>query len=173
MVVAVLIVFLLSLMVVVMMLTKIPLIFFAPSNHVVLHIPKTGGSSIRATFAKCEGFQFPNHHTIARKDHCDTTTYYAVLRDPYERLFSSFTYYKYGSTRYNPKRHIATNLSFYQFLHGWSDTQSPDHALCTRITTMRDWKRTPWVWHVQFLVQKYKTDFELYDRRCRVLGSTR
>ena len=123
------------------------------STHVVLHIPKTGGSSIRATFDKCEGFQFPQHSTIATGDRCNTTVYYAVLRQPYERLFSSFSYYKYGSQLYNPRRNIATNLSFYQFLHGWSDSQSAAHLRCTRITTIRDWKRTPWVWRAHFTPQ--------------------
>lgn len=61
-----------------------------------------------------------------------------------------------------PKRNIATNLSFYQCLHGWSETKSPAHALCTRITKIRDWKRTPWVWHVHFTPIGWRTATQRY-----------
>lgn len=122
-------------------------------SSISLHIPKTGGSAIRETFRQCKGFHFPKHSTIATKEECDKTSCYAVIRNPYDRVFSSFTYYKYGSPLYNPSKRIATNLTFSQFLYGWSSVSSQYHALSKRITKIRDWTRTPWVWDVHFAPQ--------------------
>ena len=122
-------------------------------SSISLHIPKTGGSAIRKTFHMCEGFYFPKHSTIATQKICNNTKCYAVIRNPYDRVFSSFTYYKYGSSLYNPSKRIATNLTFNEFLHSWSNVSSANHAFSKRITKIRDWKRTPWVWNVHFAPQ--------------------
>ena len=84
--------------------------YFIISVNISLHIPKTGGSTLRATFKKCNNFVFPNHGTIPDKK-C-IHNYYAVIRNPYDRLFSTFTYYKFGSPLYNPAKNKATNLTF-------------------------------------------------------------
>ena len=125
-------------------------------SSIVLHIPKTGGSAIRATFHACKGFSFRKHSTIATKETCDKTNCYVVIRNPYDRVFSSFTYYKYGSPVYNPSKRIATNLTFSQFLHIWSNVTSADHVRVKKITTKkRDWHSTPWVWSVHFAPQSH------------------
>lgn len=123
--------------------------------NVVLHIPKTGGSSIRATFEHCKNFYFPRHDVISLYNKCSQTKYYAVLRNPYDRLFSSFTYYKYGSNLYNPRQKIATNLSFTDFLEHLSNSSSSLHTAVKRITTSRDWKNTPWIWADHFKAQTH------------------
>jgi len=115
--------------------------------NVFLHIPKTGGTAIRTFFQKCPGFTFPLHSVVAKN--CESNKYYAVIRHPYDRLFSSFTYYKYGSLRYNRLKRIATNMTFLTFLQGLSNKSSHDHRESVSITTQRR-KHTPWVWSVHF-----------------------
>ena len=79
-----------------------------------------------------------------------------LLRDPYERLFSAFTYLKYGSELWHATdHHHMTNITFVGFVNAWAQPSHPRHSEVARSTTVRDWAHTPWVWADHFLPQEH------------------
>ena len=122
---------------------------------VVLHVPKTAGTAVRSTFSACNA-SFPKH-SVRLASLCKRTDEHVitVLRDPYDRLFSAFTYFKYGSTLWHsrPAGKRATNLTFAEFIEAWADDQHAKHDEAVRITSRRNWTHTPWVWSDHFAPQ--------------------
>lgn len=65
-----------------------------PSNHIFIHIPKTGGSSLKKIFSKYPHITTTEHlHRIPHKPQGYT---FAVSRNPYNRILSAYNYLSTG-----------------------------------------------------------------------------
>lgn len=83
--------------------------FYNPFNEVMIknkilfvHIPKTGGTSIStALFGKDSGHPYLYQFYFANKDYTNSFFKFCVVRNPYDRLVS--TYFHFTTNEINPK----------------------------------------------------------------------
>ena len=73
-------------------------------NHkekfIFLHIPKTGGTSVESILTKKESTEKKRHYNLIKmglnKNECDKYRIFAVLRNPFTRIASTYNHFMHG-----------------------------------------------------------------------------
>ena len=132
----------------------------------VLHIPKTGGTALISAYAHCGLFMYAHVSKSKGNTRCDNRrATFVTIREPYERLFSAFSYFKYGSQLFHRRSYRAnTDMSFEQFVNAWANPNAEHHEEAHRITSSLPGKSTGWVW-----ADHFKAQTEWADSSCSSL----
>jgi hypothetical protein len=106
---------------------------FRDHGHMMFHVPKAAGTSIAYTLYGMD----VNHHRAADAQRIAPTLFrslftFGFVRNPYDRLVSSFYFMKSGGTadrplgtRFDPR---VTNMDFRELVLLWLPTQDPWHT---------------------------------------------
>ena len=92
-------------------------------KYMFIHIPKTGGMSIRRTFNETSGLAIEAHHTsfssFQKKYNTDDFFKFSFVRNPWDRAVSAFFYLKKGGRKapYDlDAQRILKDISFHEFI---------------------------------------------------------
>lgn len=141
---------------------------------IFIHIPKTGGSSIKqALFGK---YISSHDHAGYYRDHhelCWNSYFkFSIVRNPWDRTFSIYNFYKNGNNPVNAKIKISMNeMSFEDFIHLYSRGEwLPGSSFSNPLLTQQlDWISLDGKIAVD-LVVKFESLQEDYIRLCEELN---
>lgn len=110
---------------------------------ILIHIPKTGGTSIENMLDMYGKYRhLPYHESRAMySKYWDKYFKFSFIRNPWDRLVSIYHFYKFGNERINRK--IKRNLepTFGEFIMGLKN--NPNHPLKMLISPQKDWVYSP------------------------------
>jgi len=107
-------------------------------NHkekfIFLHIPKTGGTSIESILTKKESTENKRHYNLRKmglnKNECDKYRIFAVLRNPFTRIASTYNHFMHGPDN----KIISVPRGFLMFEEKiWDNSSYPFHQYVLNI----------------------------------------
>ncbi|MDW2309491.1 sulfotransferase family 2 domain-containing protein [Vibrio sp. 1075] len=105
-------------------------LFWKKKKTIFIHIPKVAGTSInKAIYGRTLGHYTSNQVKSAFPQLFSDCYKFAVIRDPYERIYSAYKFAKVGKTNdmgvYKPKQYQIKDFdSFEMFLKNWLPKQN-------------------------------------------------
>ena len=145
--------------------------------HVLVHIPKTGGQSLRKLLSTdaCSGAAHEGSHAHALVESrvlAAGKRPLVVLREPLERLHSAYEYWRTGSEMPSMRKlrspqatlmlRKLSGISFAQFLEGFANKTSPYAAAAETIIHLPR-HISGWAWEDHFAPQRQWMDVESHN----------
>jgi len=83
----------------------------------LVHIPKTAGTTIKNIFKQNINFSCCLDHTYAIENDLSNVFSFAIVRNPWDRLWSGYNFYRNGSDYKQPNSSKLINLPFTDFIY--------------------------------------------------------